>query len=417
MTNEKPYRIRTSADILSYIPHALGFWPRESAVFITMRGGRVGATLRVDLPDDPTPNEAGDFAEQIRDYLGGDTTRDSTIVALYTDAPWGDQSARPHSRIMDALEACLAFAGIPIRDAWWISGSVWRDYFCDDIKCCPWPGRPIDDITSSELNAELVFRGSHYGRSIEEATGIGPELQVNTDRAIEEAIRENVHRVGTSWLQEDQFAATMGAWQTAVDTSDDGSRRAGRLPSGILDEDSAGFLLASLTCKTVRDCLLVQISVGPETALKGALSGGLLSEQSGALVVPDVLKLNHAPGRRTDEDPDGAAEALAVFQTVLVGGHDGPPDWRTINRAADVFKMLLQFSSGPSSTALLTMLSWIEWTKGRGSHAQSYLDKCLELDPKYKLAVLLEQLFATGRLPRWATRADTAWSSIGAEAA
>ncbi|GAB3524843.1 hypothetical protein GCM10027402_20900 [Arthrobacter monumenti] len=373
--------------------------------------------MRVDLPDDPTPNEAGDFAEQIRDYLGGDTTRDSTIVALYTDAPWGDQSARPHSRIMDALEACLAFAGIPIRDAWWISGSVWRDYFCDDIKCCPWPGRPIDDITSSELNAELVFRGSHYGRSIEEATGIGPELQVNTDRAIEEAIRENVHRVGTSWLQEDQFAATMGAWQTAVDTSDDGSRRAGRLPSGILDEDSAGFLLASLTCKTVRDCLLVQISVGPETALKGALSGGLLSEQSGALVVPDVLKLNHAPGRRTDEDPDGAAEALAVFQTVLVGGHDGPPDWRTINRAADVFKMLLQFSSGPSSTALLTMLSWIEWTKGRGSHAQSYLDKCLELDPKYKLAVLLEQLFATGRLPRWATRADTAWSSIGAEAA
>lgn len=377
----------------------------------------MGATLRVDLPHNPTPREAGDFAEQVRHYLGGDTTRDSTVIALYSDAPWGDQEARPHRRIMDALEACLAFAGIPVRDAWWISGSVWREYFCEDTGCCPWPGRPVRDITSSELNAELVFRGSHYGRNIEEATGIGPELQVNTDPAVEEFVRENVHRVGNSWLQENQFAATMGAWRSAVDRHGDNAGRAGRLPAGIGHEESAGFLLASLTCKTVRDCLLVQISVGPEVALKGAASGGLLSRQRSALMVPDVLKTSHASRRTADEEPDESAEALAIFQAVLVGGHDGTPDWKTINRAADLFKMLLPFSSGSSSAALLTMLSWIEWTKGRGSHAQSYLDKCLELDSKYKLAVLLEQLFATGRLPQWATKPETAWSSIGAEAA
>lgn len=377
----------------------------------------MGATLRVDLPHNPTPHEAGDFAEQVRHYLGGDTTPDSTIIALYSDAPWDEQSARPHSMIMDALETGLAFAGIPVRDAWWISGSIWREYFCDDIKCCPWPGRPVEEITSSELNAELIFRGSHYGRSIEEATGIGSDLQVNTNQAVEEFMVENIHRIGDLWLQENQFAATMAAWRKAVEGHDDRPRRAGRLPSGIHDEESVGFLLASLTCKTVRDCLLVQISVGAEAALKGAFSGDLLSRQPGALMVPDGLKMNHAPGRRVDEDPDETAEALAVFQAVLVGGHDGPPDWKTINRAADLFKMLLQFSSGSSSTALLTMLSWIEWTKGRGSHAQRYLDKCLELDPEYRLAVLLEQLFGTGRLPQWATKPDTAWSSIGAEAA
>ena len=54
MTNE--LRISSPADILSFIPHTLGFAPRESFVFITMRGNMLGATLRVDAPKDAKIN-------------------------------------------------------------------------------------------------------------------------------------------------------------------------------------------------------------------------------------------------------------------------------------------------------------------------------------------------------------------------
>ncbi len=42
--------IKDPADLLSFIGHTLGFWPQESLVCITLDKGKVGATLRIDLP-------------------------------------------------------------------------------------------------------------------------------------------------------------------------------------------------------------------------------------------------------------------------------------------------------------------------------------------------------------------------------
>ena len=42
--------IKTPPDVLSFIGHTLGFWPKESRVCITLNDNSVGATLRIDLP-------------------------------------------------------------------------------------------------------------------------------------------------------------------------------------------------------------------------------------------------------------------------------------------------------------------------------------------------------------------------------
>nr|WP_043429669.1 DUF4192 family protein [Arthrobacter sp. FB24] len=47
----EPLTIKTPADVLSFVGHTLGFWPHESFVCITLDANRVGATLRVDLPN------------------------------------------------------------------------------------------------------------------------------------------------------------------------------------------------------------------------------------------------------------------------------------------------------------------------------------------------------------------------------
>ena len=44
------FTIKTPADVLSFIGHTPGFWPRESLVCMTLVDDHVGATLHVDLP-------------------------------------------------------------------------------------------------------------------------------------------------------------------------------------------------------------------------------------------------------------------------------------------------------------------------------------------------------------------------------
>lgn len=45
--------IKTPSDVLSFVGHTLGFWPKESLVCITLNENSIGATLRIDLPSQP----------------------------------------------------------------------------------------------------------------------------------------------------------------------------------------------------------------------------------------------------------------------------------------------------------------------------------------------------------------------------
>ena len=105
MTNE--LRITSPADILSFIPHTLGFAPRESFVFITMRGDMLGATLRVDAPRDA---DTAGFAQAMADYLALDTVANAAVLAVYTDQPAAVGTARPfHGHIEAIIETLDEF--------------------------------------------------------------------------------------------------------------------------------------------------------------------------------------------------------------------------------------------------------------------------------------------------------------------
>lgn len=426
MSIAKPYGVSTAADVLSFIPHSLGYWPSESLVFITLTGKVSGATLRVDIPDESGPVPLRSFVKQVRQYLTSDPTADGTMAAMYTDADWCAGSAPPHQVVMEALRAELREAGIPLRDAWRIGHSNWGCYDCPGIGCCPPSGHSIEDITTSMLNAELIFQGSHYGSSLEALHQHYPVAGSNLDEAVDHAIAVNTACIGTKWLQKDQFVATLAAWQVAIS----GRNRRKYAPGSVPDAQSTGFLLASLNNKMVRDCLLVQISVGLSTALTGAEFFNVLQPPGGSPVVPDGLqRALQAVAIPEAADPDEADDSVEVagtplesdelmaFRDVLLGQHTGVPDWPAVNRAAALFQSLLGYSSGTPAAALLTMLAWIEWIKGRGSSAGRYVASCLELDPEYELALLLDELFSYGILPQWAMKPGTAWRGGRAEAA
>uniref|UniRef100_UPI003F490DAE DUF4192 domain-containing protein n=1 Tax=Paenarthrobacter ureafaciens TaxID=37931 RepID=UPI003F490DAE len=150
-------RITSPADILSYIPHTLGFAPRESFVFITMRGNMLGATLRVDAPRD---SDTAGFARAMADYLALDTVANGAVLAVYTDQPAATGAARPFQDHLEAIIETLDASGVPLRDAWLVTSEHWKNLLCDDPQCCP--TESLESITDGQLNAEMVFRGSSY---------------------------------------------------------------------------------------------------------------------------------------------------------------------------------------------------------------------------------------------------------------
>ncbi|MFF2840629.1 DUF4192 domain-containing protein [Paenarthrobacter sp. NPDC057981] len=147
--------ISDPADLLSFIGHTLGFWPNESLVCITLDKGKVGATLRIDLPRQPGTELP--YARTVSSYLTSDTTATSIVFALYTSQHCEPGHPKPHAATIAALTGVLAENGISIRDGIFVSDDTYSPYDSE-------PGQdislPISTTEYSRVNAEFIYRGS-----------------------------------------------------------------------------------------------------------------------------------------------------------------------------------------------------------------------------------------------------------------
>ena len=441
-TSGRPaFSIREPADVLAFIPHSLGFAPQESLVLLTMDANRLGATLRLDLPSSSA--DYSGYAASVTRLLSSDARADGVLMALYTEAPWQRPDKPPYRRLVARLGKALGDAGMPVREGWLVSSLTWREYFCADVACCPWPGHPRGEISDSALSAELVYRGSAFAPTL--AAAVDSSLPVSWPEPERTAAHREVfaRRVKDRWCNGRQFAATLACWDRFV--ADAAAGRPGHGYPALRNEpEAAGFLLASLRDRTVRDALLVQAALGNRHALAGAADCGMLTsgategtvDRAGDLlppVPPSTAPLRRQPAVRApllpaspaDGDFDAAglsvwAEVAALsalerrdlsedFRAVLTGQLGAAPDWNRMDAACGVFTELLAVAGGEDAAALLSLLAWIEWARGRGSRAQVFLDRCLADSPGYRLAELLRDLLGTGVLPVWARTGATAW--------
>ncbi|WP_422391722.1 DUF4192 domain-containing protein [Arthrobacter sp. N1] len=433
------YAVTSPADILSYVPHALGFMPEESLVVLTTSERRLGATLRVDLPCSGTDRLT--FAEGVLSFLEGDTEADGTLVLVYAGQEWQRLTAPPASDTVRALEAVLGAAGLPVRAGWHVSHEAWRDYFCRDEECCPWPGRPLDTVTDSALNAELVYGGSAFDASapaaVERATPFLRSGSAGTDGArpdIEEARARAGVRCAGRWADEGRFRATSAVWDAVLEGT-----------PGIdvaADAGLAGFLLATVESRTVRDFLLVSACLGSAAALQGVAASGLLrpSRSPGAMApaasprdagpaqvpervdLPEALRaaLDHGATSSAsvsvgqEEDPGSLGhlldEAARLYGDLLAGRYAGTIQWARVDAMSHVLGRLARVGEGESRAAALTMAGWFDYARGRGSRAAVYLDAAEQAVPGYRLARLLHELLRRGGMPAWARTRRTAWT-------
>lgn len=411
-------------DILGFIPHTLGYWPANSLVAMTMQGKRLGATLRVDLPP-PGQVDSGCFADNISNYLQADEDADGSLLVLFVNDGW--EGTAGHFELLAALECALELSGMPVRDAWLVGEAYWRNAYCTDSACCPLPGRSLDEIRDSRLNAEMVFRGSSVGPGPNTPAGRrGWESEGCQDPSLADAELAWQRIFSLRRGSRRQFDAVLDAWTLILAE-----------PQGeSLPTDTAGFLRASLSVPSWRDAVLVMSAAGLAAAVQGAEDFGIfedLAERAdgqedpygpaqceGAVETGDenLEQVRQEIGEETGEEPLAETGAATPnYGEVLLGLAPRLPDWTRMARLEQLLARLAEYDGGEARAAALTCRGWIEWCRGRGSFADSLLVQANEVLPGYRLAELLTEVVRRGTVCGWAARREAAWQGMERDAA
>ncbi|WAH97387.1 DUF4192 family protein [Arthrobacter sp. MMS18-M83] len=225
--------IKTPADVLSFIGHTLGFWPQESLVCITLYTNHIGVTLRVDLPKHDGGERA--LCANSRQLPSERHQRHQRPVCrLHLDRSGQD---KPYATMIAALTGALAERHITIRDGLLIGEETVSQYDGEPNPNC---ALPLSMVDSSEINAELVYRGSSVAR-----TGritLPPSNKEATFHAVEDRVK------------------------TIEQSRDHGAiEKARTLWAGILEaktypsDDQTIALIANLQFAAIRDQLMADI--------------------------------------------------------------------------------------------------------------------------------------------------------------
>lgn len=359
-------------DVLAYVPHALGFYPRNSAVLIIMQKTGLAATLRVDLPvEGHGPSEEELWARQMVNLVHKVPRADAVFIVFYTGTARSEGAAwPPRDRLLERLVAALSDAGIRVRDGWHVGAERWHSYFCRSADCCPPEGFALPGLALTETHLRMVVAGSAPEDQLWDGGGIA---EWENKDAIRDSVRENLE--GFSGLESRR--RFLECWGQLLGEDPVVAERR------IRAKDSpCGVLLASLHDKTLRDLLPYLAGRGERPALQA-----FREVASGA----------------------GFGDAAQDFSGFLLGTSEVKPDWERLERLWFICRDLLGVAAGTDHAALLCLLGWIEWAKGRGSLALNLLKAALRTNPEYRLAQLLRRLLEAGEMPGWVADPDRAW--------
>lgn len=241
----------------------VGFRPTDSLVAVALCGPRerMSFSLRLDLPaPDDDPRVIGAVAGEVARRMTF-AKADAVMLFVFASEPTA-VGALPHRALIDAVEAGL---DAPLREAALVGADRMWSYVCDEERCCPPEGRPIERQSAPALalaaeHAALgnVVLGSREEllRTITPIGGIAAEsMRQAQDRAIEAMIDTG-----------------LVAFSAQVESElDDLAERFTDPRASVSDEDAARIAIA-LADKLLRDHILVRLSDPDDEGLHRLLS-------------------------------------------------------------------------------------------------------------------------------------------------
>lgn len=366
------FSLASPEEVLAYIPHALGFYPRNAVVLLIMQGTGLAATLRVDLPAaEGSSDLVARWADQLVQLVHKVPDATAVFAALYTgQAPNGNHDSLPRHELVERLAPELVRSGIQVRDAWYVGASRWHSYFCLSENCCPSEGFDLPDLALTETHLRMVVAGSAPEDQLWDGTGIA-EWDNKND------VRTNVDILAAEFTGTVPRESLIKDWARLLDEDPVVAER--RLRT---DDVLCASLLLSLNDRMIRDIL-------PYLAGRGTLQAfEALKEVSRGVEF----------GRASKD-----------FSDFLLGTAACTPDWDRLERLWFFCRDLLGVAEREETSALLCLLGWVNWAKGKGSSALKLFGTALANDPEYRLAQLMAKLLESGEMPSWVADPARAW--------
>ncbi|UOY02014.1 DUF4192 domain-containing protein [Blastococcus sp. PRF04-17] len=253
-------RLSRTAEIAAALPQLLGFRPRESLVLVALAepdGGRVGLTVRVDLPpEDDAPAVARLLAEKVCT----DDPR-GVVVAVVSDDP-DDVSGGPdlpHRRLVWEVVTALARHSVVVPETLLVRAGRWWSYDCPRPCCEPGEGTPLPHGVTA-LEAAAVVDGTAVAGSREELAGrLG--WPPGSDRRAMARVSTRIAGECAAAIAEHGFDAFAEASWNAVTAALARCRPQAAAP--VLSDDDVARILWGLRDVAVRDRAL-ELALGPD---------------------------------------------------------------------------------------------------------------------------------------------------------
>lgn len=375
-------RVREPQELLALIPFQLGFRPRESVVVVSLRAPqhRVGLVMRVDLVDLAQPDDGRQVARGLVSHVAADGGRDAVLV-IYTDdpvPPLHDAGSSVWRAVEHFTSAAEPFLGS--IDPWVVSSTGYAALGCIDAGCCPPGGRPLSDLLSTVVGAQMVLAGATVMATRDELAWIPRAGDADRRRANAGANRWRRRGQDTDPAEQARWRREgFATWRAALD--------------GTVTAASLGRLEAAFDDIQVRDAVLLSLVPGV-----GDLPERFLDDSCGPAGGPDAEW--DRDRRRTGVAVDRAIAAIVDPQ---VGR---PPEEGLSSAAQRVLEGVVAHGRRRSQAPALTLLALLTWWRGSAARSRALLERAQACDPRYRLAMLLEETLAAGLPPGWVRRPE-----------
>jgi hypothetical protein len=416
-------KVTTPAELISAVPFLIGFHPADSLIVVAMRGALIAFAVRIDLPEDSTPEQEARAAVL---HLATVVLRQQ--VEAVTIIGYGAES-----RVTPAvlrISAAFRKEHLTVVDELRVTDGRYWSYLCTDSTCCPAEGRPCEPA-HSVVAAEATFAGAV---ALPDREALSAQLAPVTGDDREAMTAATARAV----LRLAGLAAERPATGPSSDDSGDGPSAADDLPAA----GDGG--LAGPHPPTGRDTgdLRFHDRKTPDVAAPGAAElhlGGVIWAKLGLAVPTPESK----PANDQDRDRDATADAdkpellsdedyfFALIRTAgrsairaaercySTGGRlpdddvawlgvlllhvpvrdyawtrTGTEEWE-LKLWSDVMRRV-EARYLPAAAGLL---AFVAWRMGQGALASVAVERALEQKPDYSLGLLMRGVLSVGLPP------------------
>ena len=408
-------RTREPRELLALVPFQLGFHPSDSAVVLSVRAtrSRIGLVARVDLADLADHRAGPQLARALVGHLVADGARRAVIV-LYTDADLqGDGEADPRRRaaglvaldhLQDAAEQALG-----ALEPWVVGPHGYYALGCTDRECCPAGGRPLTDLQSTRIGAQMVLEGLQVAGSRDDLVRLpstSPAARKSARRAQSRWQARGLAAVGTADLHRWRRAG-LAQWREAFGRAQAGLG-GGQGPED-LDGEPEPARMGEDHQERGRESLPASFGSCGWQPSGPAVVGRLLASLEDVLV-RDAVLLTFVPDADRVADRvvagDATADVGAALRAIIDPVHGERPDRRRTAAARTVLEQLVAHAGRDGHAPVLTLLAVLAWWEGDGARAGVLVDRALTAEPGHRLAVLMDDALRTGMPPGWVRAAS-----------